>query len=44
MAKGQPYSLLVLADDDDDDNGDEPSTFQLGDLCTCTVQERTTTS
>jgi hypothetical protein len=34
--------LLVLADDDDDDDdaGDEPSTFQLGDLRTSIVQRK----
>jgi Ca2+-binding RTX toxin-like protein len=31
----QPYAMLVFADNDD-----EPSTFQLGDLRTCTVQEK----
>jgi hypothetical protein len=36
---GQPYYVLVLAVNDDGDD-DETDTFQLDDLCTCTVQER----
>ena len=36
---GQPYYVLVLAVNDDGDD-DETDTFQLGDLRTCTVQER----
>ncbi|MGC2483658.1 MAG: hypothetical protein WA398_07840, partial [Nitrososphaeraceae archaeon] len=31
----QPYSMLISAENDNDD----PTTFQLGNLRTCTIQE-----
>jgi Ca2+-binding RTX toxin-like protein len=38
ITTAQPNFVLVLADNDDDN--DKPSTFQLGDLRMCTIQEK----
>ena len=38
ITTAQPYFVQVLADNDDDN--DKPSTFQLGDLRMCYIQEK----